>query len=142
LSLCLYAFVVSSDALMAKNCDQCGAENLDAANFCSRCGFGFGRVPIRSATRVTPVMQQWRQMSQKLTRKEVRKLLGEALRIDVNHEVDNTTVEKWTYEYESVGNQARPHGVVVFDVAESRILAWTEPDWAAFGERAKHDERE
>ena len=116
---------------MSKTCDQCAAENPTAANFCSRCGHGFGEFAIRSATRITPVMQQWRQLSHTMTRKEVRKLLGEPLQIQVAYDIGSAAVETWTYEYESTVTSAgsRIRGIITFNAAESRILAWTEPDW-------------
>ncbi|TWT41732.1 hypothetical protein RAS1_28540 [Phycisphaerae bacterium RAS1] len=84
-------------------------------------------------------MQQWRKLSHAMTRKEVRKLLGEPLRIDApppgaNPEAPASgQVETWMYEYASVADgtiHKSVGGSVFISVAESRVAGWTEPDFS------------
>lgn len=89
---------------------------------------------IRSATRVTTVMEQWRRLSTSMTRKEVRKLLGEPLRIEADAPADPEATETWHYEYATIdAPETRIRGSVTFSTAEPRVLRWSEPDWREAG---------
>lgn len=127
---------------MTKNCVQCQAENLSNANFCSRCGRSFGEALIRSATAVSPLMLLWRQLSPSLTRKEVRKLLGEPLRVELAAieqaeknavRLQDAAIETWTYVYVAADRSGlQAAGQVFLSVLESRVVGWTEPNWESF----------
>jgi hypothetical protein len=108
------------------------------ARFCSRCGSPQGGHAIRSATMVTPVLQQWRMLKNNLTRKEVRRVLGEPLRVDPPepHLVD--ALEKWTYQYEAVRQTSQvglPVVGLVYFAADGRLVSWQEPAWENLGTR-------
>jgi hypothetical protein len=120
---------------MERICEHCGAVNPAHARFCRRCGTG-GTAPAdpssapayRSTTRVTPVMQLWRRLSRQLIRREVRKLLGEPLRVEPPPA--GSDVETWHYAYEAAAVPGpRAEGVVCFSVAEGRVITWREPEW-------------
>jgi hypothetical protein len=119
---------------MQKTCANCGAENPVTAKFCRRCGRPCTEQVIRSVTKPSPVMQQWRLLSHNLTRKEVRKALGEPIRIETGEPAGASTAEIWTYEYEVV-NRPEEHvsGTVKLSVLEGRVLSWVEPDWHRLG---------
>jgi hypothetical protein len=118
-------------------CEQCGAANPLAASFCRQCGRPWTGLPIRSATRVTPEMRQWRALHHRMTRKEVRRLLGEPLRIElVDAAVDAPgtgtagPLEQWAYEYEVAGRaDPRIRGSLLFSVGEGTLTHWSEPAW-------------
>ncbi len=115
---------------MSRSCEQCGADSPDIARFCRQCGKPLSGRMIRSATRVTAVMEQWRRLSTSMTRKELRKLLGEPLRIEAAASADPNATETWHYEYAAIdAPEARMDGSVTFSTAEARVLSWTEPDW-------------
>lgn len=108
-------------------------ESLAAARFCARCG---QQLPpsggpssddllLRTATRLTPLLAQWRKLSTRMTRKDVRHLLGESLRLQ---RTENS--EQWIYVYEVVAEKSLSvQGCVKFDPHDGRVLSWTEPDW-------------
>src|SRR5262245_3066548 len=112
-------------------CSNCGAENTELARFCGRCGRACGGAVVRSMTTLTPLLARWRQVSLALTRKEVRKILGEPLRIESRPAADHAAAhEVWIYEYQSGDGRAEGIcGWVSISVAESRVLGWSEPDW-------------
>ncbi|MBL8879882.1 MAG: zinc ribbon domain-containing protein [Phycisphaerales bacterium] len=120
-------------------CDQCGAAASPAARYCRQCGVACDTPLWRSLTRQTTLMQQWRGLSHTLTRRDVRKLLGEPARVEPANLLESPRVETWRYEYERVDGSAalesrnRPRilGVVQFSQDEGRVLMWTEPDWEA-----------
>ena len=123
---------------MSQPCTYCGHMIPAAAKFCSRCGAPTAGDLVRSATRVTPLMQQWRKLSARLTRREARQLLGEPARVELGDPSDPSrahvapTIESWIYEYEVVGHpDRRVQGLVRISVPEGRVLSWTEPDWNA-----------
>ncbi|MCC7293719.1 MAG: hypothetical protein IT449_16805 [Phycisphaerales bacterium] len=119
---------------MSRSCEQCGADSPDIARFCRQCGRPLRGRMIRSATRVTAVMEQWRRLSTSMTRKEVRKLLGEPLRIEAPASADPNATETWQYEYAAAGApDTHLAGDVMFSTTEARVLRWTEPDWLAAG---------
>jgi hypothetical protein len=67
-----------------------------------------------------------------MTRKDVRKLLGEPLRVEMPAVIDEAAHECWLYEYELLGTpQGRPRGFVRFCPNDGRVLSWHEPNWAA-----------
>jgi hypothetical protein len=115
---------------MNKTCDNCGTDNPPAANYCRQCGRPWADQRVRSATKVTPVLRQWRVLTHRMTRKEVRRLLGEPLRVELT-ETQARTAENWIYEYEVEGaSEERLRGLVSFSTAEGTVVSWTEPDWA------------
>ena len=122
---------MSSATNMIQRCAQCSQAMPDAAKFCPRCGAPTAGDLIRSATRLTPLMQQWRKLSTRLTRREAKQLLGEPARIDLAH-ATAPAMETWTYEYENVSlPNARVAGLVRVCAGEGRVLSWVEPDWTA-----------
>jgi hypothetical protein len=118
---------------MPKDCEHCGTENPPAAKYCRRCGKPWTQSWLRSATRVTPVMQQWRRLRHQMTRKEVRIILGEPARIETTA-TGSPGSERWRYEYECAnrGTQ-RASGTVEFALPDGTVLAWVEPDWPTVG---------
>jgi hypothetical protein len=112
-----------------KRCGHCTAQNPEHARFCSRCGRAWDGVWIRPTTRVTPVVLKWRQLRPRLTRKEVRTLLGEPARVETAFAPDAASREHWNYEYEVVGQPARITGDVWLDLEEGTVRAWSEPHW-------------
>jgi hypothetical protein len=114
---------------MRKTCDNCGAENPPTANFCRQCGKPWSQTWLRSVTCMMPLMQQWRGLRHRMTRKEVRALLGEPARIDTTPS-PTPTFEEWVYEYEPTsGDTGRLRGTARFIISEGTLAAWTEPDW-------------
>ncbi len=78
-------------------------------------------------------MEQWRKLSHKLTRKEVRKLLGEPLRVELDPvgQSHDHPKERWTYEYHDRGEpDRRTQGEITISITQGHVLHWTEPDWA------------
>jgi hypothetical protein len=123
---------------MNQRCAQCGHDNPEAARFCSHCGAPMKGDLVRSATRLSPLMQQWRGLSTRTTRRELRQLLGEPARIDLSdptdarHEHAAPGIETWTYEYEVAARpEQRVSGRVLVNACEGRLLSWVEPDWEA-----------
>ncbi len=122
---------------MQRVCEQCGASSPQVARYCGRCGRAWAEEPIRTVTRSTPLMLQWRLLRLRLTRKEVRKLLGEPARIELAERAGVPaavagvpTVEQWRYEYERVDGAAqRERGMVEFALVDGTVLTWREPDW-------------
>lgn len=81
-------------------------------------------------TRATPLLERWRQLHYTLTRKEVRKLLGEPKRVEPPKETSDGSYERWIYEYEALADRTRKvTGELLFSIVESRLISWTEPDW-------------
>lgn len=114
---------------MLRDCEHCGTPNPPAANFCRRCGKPWSEPALRSATRVTPLMQQWRRLRHQMTRKEVRAILGEPARIEMSASGPPRT-ERWTYAYEHSGGPVeRLGGVVEFALPDGTATAWVEPEW-------------
>jgi hypothetical protein len=117
-------------ALDEPACAACQAECPVAANYCPRCGRALRSVMVRSATPISEVVEKWRKLSFSLTRKEVRKLLGEPLRIEVSGTLPESATETWTYEYETcVSRIERACGRVCISVGQSRVIGWNEPHW-------------
>jgi hypothetical protein len=114
---------------MLRDCEHCGTPNPPTANFCRRCGKPWSEPLLRSATRVTPLMQQWRRLRHQMTRKEVRTILGEPARIEMPAS-GPPQIERWTYAYEqSGGHVERLCGAVEFALPDGTVLSWVEPDW-------------
>lgn len=115
---------------MPYTCPHCAAENPDAARFCRQCGRAIDEPRVMSTTRVSALLRQWRGLATTMTRRELRRLLGEPKRIDVSV-ADN--LEIWTYEYKWLGDdQDGPpcvRGNVSVSLSELRVLGWCEPDW-------------
>ena len=64
-----------------------------------------------------------------MTRKEVRKLLGEPMRVETG-DTQGTACENWVYEYEAIGQaNERLTGLVSFLAADGTVFSWIEPDW-------------
>ena len=110
------------------NCEHCDAPNPASGRFCRRCGKALADPLVRSTTRLSPLMEKWRRLSLQVTRKELRKHLGEPLRIDAVMEAGQT-VERWVFEYESVGASAHRVCGEVNVSHDGRVTAWREPDW-------------
>ena len=105
-------------------CDHCDAPNPAKSRFCRRCGKPLADPLVRSTTRLSPLMEKWRKLSLQMTRKELRSLLGEPLRIEAVQ-----SVERWTYEYECAKESGgRCRGEVEIS-ADSRVVSWREPEW-------------
>lgn len=122
-------------------CAACHANCPVAANYCPRCGRALRGVMVRSATPVHSEMEKWRKLSFALTRKEVRKLLGEPLRVEVSGTLQESATETWTYEYEKCAARIeRVTGRVCISMRESRVIGWNEPLWTAIsGEEQTED---
>ena len=117
---------------IATVCSRCATPRQAGANFCPRCGAAFSRaMTVRSTTRSSPLMERWRQLNYSLTRKELRKLLGEPKRVEPPPTCEAGATERWIYEYEAVATGKRVTGEVQVSVAESRVVTWLEPDWDA-----------
>jgi hypothetical protein len=113
-------------------CEVCQAECPVAANYCARCGRVLRGTMVRSATPISEVMKAWRTLSFSLTKREVRKLLGEPLRIEISGTLTESATETWTYEYEALGGGGeRLSGRICISAGESRVIGWNEPDWGA-----------
>jgi formate-dependent phosphoribosylglycinamide formyltransferase (GAR transformylase) len=111
-------------------CDHCGADNPSTARYCRRCGRPTGEPLLRSVTPTASALALWRQLSTKMTRKDVRRLLGEPARLQAADASHADATETWTYEYEVVGRPAeRVTGAVRFVSGEGSVLTWTEPEW-------------
>jgi hypothetical protein len=131
-----------SEAAVPHTCTQCGCENPEPANYCRRCGAPLGGT-LRSATPDTPLMRKWRRLRQRLTRKEVRVLLGEPLGVSLGDDSRaappaahpaargaDPALETWTYAYQRAsGGDERITGQVSFSTADGVVVAWVEPDW-------------
>ena len=116
---------------MLKDCEYCGTPNPAAANFCRQCGKSWPP-ELRSLTRETPLMQQWRRLKHQMTRKEVRRVLGEPARVEPAP--DPHGAERWTYEYERPGAPAAPlGGSLEFTLPDGTLGTWVEPDWGKLG---------
>ncbi len=114
---------------MTSLCRRCGKLNPKLARFCRNCGMACDAVSVRSLTRLTPLLRQWRLISHKLTRKDVHKLLGEPARRDVVSS-GRDSVETWTYAYATIGDSpAQAAGQVHFMLPDGRVSTWSEPDW-------------
>ncbi len=115
---------------MRKTCEACGAENPTAAQFCRQCGRPWGQGWVRPVTPANPAAQAWRRVKLRMTRREVRTLLGEPARVDAAPPA-SPDCERWIYEYERGGTGRRLSGEIRFHLADGCAVAWTEPDWAA-----------
>jgi outer membrane protein assembly factor BamE (lipoprotein component of BamABCDE complex) len=74
---------------------------------------------------LTPLLAQWRSLTTRMTRKDVRHTLGEPLRLQ---RTENS--EQWVYVYEAIaGKTSTVEGMVKFDPDDGRVLSWNEPDW-------------
>jgi membrane protease subunit (stomatin/prohibitin family) len=126
-----------------KDCENCGAANPAVANFCHNCGHPYGPGWVRPAVRLTPVVLRWRKLKYRMTRKEVRTLLGEPARIEAAPP-DAPECERWLYEYAPAGKGTAPpnpeaaehpteqptlRAEVRFLLADGALTGWTEPDW-------------
>ena len=109
-------------------CEHCDAPNPAKSRFCRRCGKALADPLVRSTTRLSPLMEKWRRLNLQMTRKELRKQLGEPLRIEAAQE-SGQTVERWVFEYESVNGASRHICGKVSVSSEGRVVAWREPDW-------------
>lgn len=121
-------------------CDRCGTAATPSARYCPRCGNACNGPLVRSLTRVSTLLQQWRGLSHSLTRRDVRKLLGEPARIEPADLRDAVRVETWRYDYarvaedkeaETTAHNPKVAGSVQFAQDEGRVLTWTEPNWEA-----------
>lgn len=67
---------------MQKTCARCGASNPTLASFCRQCGERLTDLALRAVIAVTPLVERWRSLRRQMTRREVRKLLGEPAKIE------------------------------------------------------------
>lgn len=118
-----------------KRCHSCSTGCQENARFCGRCGASLDSTGlVRSATRVTPLLQRWRRLSRRLTRKDVKLLLGEPLRIQMPSPSEMTQHEDWHYVYRALdGSHDGVEGVVRICPTDGRLLSWNEPDWSVVG---------
>lgn len=114
---------------MGQICENCGAAQAAAANFCSRCGRGRAEPLLRSTTPLSRLVSDWRQINRSLTRKDVVRLLGEPKRIEPAAEAGVHAVDRWVYEYAEAGGGRVIRGEVHISVSESRVQFWSEPEW-------------
>jgi hypothetical protein len=137
---------------MPTQCQQCGATNPEAANFCRQCGASASLRGARSTTPDSPLLRQWRRLKFRMTRKEVRAILGEPAKIEAaevamepaSGHFAPATMERWLFEYALCvpqpamsGDSARSdpspppqlRGVVQFTPPDGTVWSWTEPDW-------------
>ena len=116
---------------MTKTCHECGAENPPTANFCRQCGRPWADAPLRPATRTSTLMRQWRALRHRMTRKEVRKVLGEPARIETADPANPAARETWSYTYADAQTGAAPlSGVLHFNIADLTLASWVEPEWS------------
>jgi hypothetical protein len=126
-------------------CPRCATANPGAAGYCRNCGLSLGR-PIESITRISPLLLLWRQLSATLTRKDVRKILGEPARIVVGDVRDPQSVEVMIYEYRArtagAGdgvNVSSPGRLISGEVhvlmTDGRLVTWREPEFAMLDEQ-------
>jgi hypothetical protein len=113
---------------MMQSCLHCLSDNPAAARHCRRCGRALS-MQVVSATPVTPIMQQWRRLKRDLTRQEVRKALGEPLRIEQPPAAAGAEYEQWTYEYRGEASGSIVIGMVSFEAWDGRLVSWSEPEW-------------
>lgn len=106
-------------------------DNPAAARFCRGCGQALGAGAIASTTPVTPLMRHWRELKRDLTRNEVRRVLGEPLRIERPHAPHGAEREVWVYEYAANATGVSMLGTLQFQAHEGRLMNWVEPDWKA-----------
>lgn len=112
-------------------CLICGAPNPPMARYCHRCGAPQAAVGLRSATQATPLLQQWRLLKANLTRREVRRILGEPLRLVPPDGTAGGADECWTYVYVPTqsGQEAEAVQGELHFAADGRLMRWCEPDW-------------
>ena len=123
---------------MRKTCERCGAENSAVAEYCRQCGRPWGSPWVRPVVPTSPLLPAWRRLKLRMTRKEVRILLGEPARVDASPP-DSPECERWTYEYErgdavkeattECDRSGRLQGAVCFHLADGGVTGWTEPGW-------------
>jgi len=78
-------------------------------------------------------MRQWRQLSTRLTRKDVRKLLGEPAEVAVPAPDSELKLETWSYSYRrDEPDAARVSARVQFS-PDGGVSSWTEPAWDELG---------
>lgn len=109
-------------------CEHCDAPNPAKSRFCRRCGKPLADPLVRSATRLSPLMEKWRRLTLQTTRKELRAHLGEPLRIDAGQD-SAQAIERWVYEYETANGSGRRVDGEVSVSSEGRVIGWREPEW-------------
>jgi hypothetical protein len=118
---------------MTTHCEHCGTDNPTPAVFCRQCGARLAEPALRPVTPASPLVPQWRRLKYRLTRKEVRALLGEPARVEATASTLGN-VERWSYEYEQIDKAAaRLAGTVEFTLPDGIVTAWSEPDWSRLG---------
>lgn len=114
------------------NCPRCETVSAAGAKFCARCGCSLGGEAYRSLTRPSPLLDRWRRLSYTLTRREIKRLLGEPHRVCPPSDPATDEVERWVYEYEATDDsRRRVVGELRISIAESRLISWSEPEWEA-----------
>lgn len=121
-----------------RSCAQCGATNPPAARFCRWCGMPAEEPVMQPVVRLTALVRQWRGLRPRLTRTDVRRLLGEPAHVGTAD--GESPGERWTYRYAPAaaeserGAAAAPSGYVDFAPPDSIVSAWQEPAWEAVRE--------
>ncbi|MFN0135848.1 MAG: hypothetical protein ACKVS9_06990 [Phycisphaerae bacterium] len=78
------------------------------------------------------MLERWRKLDYTLTRRELKRLLGEPYRIFPPSDPAADAIERWVYEYEAADDpQRRVIGELRVSIMESRLISWTEPEWNA-----------
>ncbi|MFN0135852.1 MAG: hypothetical protein ACKVS9_07010 [Phycisphaerae bacterium] len=78
------------------------------------------------------MLERWRKLDYTLTRRELKRLLGEPYRIFPPSDPAANAIERWVFEYEAADDpQRRVSGELRISIAESRLTSWTEPEWSA-----------
>ena len=126
---------------MAQECRQCGNVNPEDANFCARCGQPVAAGALRPVIPSSPLAQQWRRLKFRMTRREVRSILGEPARIEVapgDTSPGDAPIERWTYAYRAAdrhpGLPERGSGRIDFAMPDGIVFGWKEPDWPGMEE--------
>ncbi len=132
-----------SETKRETTCRACGAANSAIANYCRQCGIALSERLVQPVTTPTALTRQWRSLTLLMTRKGVRKLLGEPVAVRFVSTPEDLSAEQWTYQYKAAENSCQgsvqdsneedsPNVVsatVTFDSPDGRILSWVEPDW-------------
>lgn len=115
-------------------CRACAMPLGAGCRYCPRCGAPQAGAAVSSVTPLTPLLTQWRGLKADLTRKEVRRVLGEPLRVEPSAPPERV-LERWIYAYEARGARPEPGqavgrlaGMLLF-APDGRLVTWEEPDW-------------
>ncbi len=116
-----------------KRCALCNEANPATAIYCRRCGKAWNEPVLYVAMPRSALMLHWRRLRRQMTRREVRRLLGEPSHITVTSAAE-PRMERWLYEYERDRcPRAGPSlsGFIEFELPDGVTAGWTEPDWSS-----------